>query len=176
MVVVGGSFEKFVAAQGPSLLRYAYLLTQDRGYAEDLVQGALVKTHRKWHTVTLAERPEAYVRRIVLNEYLSWRRRRSSHEAVGPPPERSVPDSTERVADQDFMWRALATLPAKQRAVLVLRYYEDMTDSDIAAALDCQPSTVRSQAARALETLRSRPGWAPGALLAGAKEDNDGRP
>ena len=77
-------------------------------------------------------------------------------------PDRSVPDSTERVADQDFMWRALATLPAKQRAVLVLRHYEDMTDSDIAAALDCQPSTVRSQAARALETLRSRPGWTRG--------------
>jgi RNA polymerase sigma-70 factor (sigma-E family) len=155
----GGSFEEFVAAQGATLLRYAYLLTQDRGRAEDLVQGALVKTHRRWHAVIRAERPEAYVRRIVLNEYLSWRRRKSSHEVIGAPPDTSVADRTDLVADQDQMWRTLATLPPRQRAVLVLRYYEDMTDAEIASALNCQPGTVRSQAVRALDTLRRRPGW-----------------
>ena len=101
-----------------------------------------------------AERPDAYVRRIILNQYLSWRRRRSSSELSGPVPDVGVADSTDHIASRDLLWRVLAELPGKQRAVLALRYYEDLPDREIGALLGCSDGTVRSLASRAFATLR----------------------
>ena len=157
---VADGFDEFVVARAPALLRFAYVLTQDGGRAEDLVQVALVKAHRRWQAVGRAEQPEAYVRRIIANEFLSWRRRRSSRELpTGQLPERSGSDGADALAERDEMWRTLAGLPPRQRAVLVLRYYEDLSDQQIADLLGCAVGTVRSSAARALATLRSLPTW-----------------
>lgn len=152
-----GGFDEFVTGRGPALLRFAYLLSGDRGMAEDLVQDALAKAHRRWSGRVAAERPEAYVRRIIVNDLSSWRRRRASGEIVGRVPDREYSDSTDVVAERDLMWRALAGLPRRQRAVLVLRYYEHRTDAEIAVLLGCAESTVRSSAARAFAALRRRP-------------------
>ena len=151
-----GSFEEFVRSRGPSLLRYAHLLTGDAGRAEDLVQDALVKLHARWETGTTA--PHAYARRIVTNDYLSWRRRLSNSEApsvIGDPATVGVP--TDEVAERDAVWRAIRGLPRRQRVVIVLRYYEDLTDHDIAAVLGVADGTVRSLASRAFATLRTHP-------------------
>jgi RNA polymerase sigma-70 factor (sigma-E family) len=154
------SFDDFVVARGAALLRFAYVLTQDSGRAEDLVQVALMKAHRRWQNAARADQPEAYVRRIIANEFLSWRRRRSSRELPSRHmPEQTRPDSANAHAERDQMWRTLAGLPPRQRAVLVLRYYEDLTDAQIADLLGCALGTVRSSATRALATLRSLPTW-----------------
>ncbi len=153
----GKRFEEFVAERGPALLRFAYLLSADHGLAEDLVQDALVKAHRRWVGRLAADHPEAYVRRIIVNDFTSWRRRRSSGEVVGPVPDRSYGDAADAVADRDLMWRALAGLPRRQRAVLVLRYYEHQSNAQIAVALGCAESTVRSLATRAFAMLRRDP-------------------
>jgi RNA polymerase sigma-70 factor (sigma-E family) len=154
------SFDEFVLARGAALLRFAYLLARDAGQAEDLVQEALLKANRRWERVVRADRPEAYVRRIVVNDFLSWRRRRSSTEVTGAVPETAVSDAADGVAERDLLWRALATLPARQRAVLVLRYYEDLTDPQIADVLGCALGTVRSLTTRALAALRTDQAWA----------------
>ena len=151
------SYDAFVLARGASLLRFAYSLTGDRGRAEDLVQDALVKAYRRWDGDVVLERPEAYVRRIVVNTFLSWHRRRSNHEVPGPVPDRVVGDSADALAQRDLVWRLLAELPRRQRAVLVLRYYEALPDAEVAALLGCAEGTVRSLAARAFQTLRRHP-------------------
>lgn len=155
------TFDGFVLARGPHLLRFAYSLVGDRGLAEDLVQEALVKAYRRWDGRVGAERPEPYVRRIVVNTFVSWRRRRSSTEVPGPVPERSRVDGVDALVQRDLMWRLLAGLPHRQRAVLVLRYFEGLPDSEIAALLGCAEGTVRSLAARAFATLRAHPELAP---------------
>jgi RNA polymerase sigma-70 factor (sigma-E family) len=155
---MGESFEEYVTGRGPALPRVAYLLTQDRHRAEDLLQEVLVKAHRRWWRI---EAPDRYVRRAILDEYLSWRRRRSSHEAaLDTLPDTAVPgdgggDPAGPQADRDAMRAALARLPRRQRAVLVLRYYEDLDNSEIADLLGCEVATVRSLASRALAALRS---------------------
>jgi RNA polymerase sigma-70 factor (sigma-E family) len=154
-----GGFEAFVASRGATLLRFAFVLTHDRGRAEDLVQDALVKVHRRWDRVLAAEQPEAYVRRVVTNEFLSWRRRRSSGETPAVLPSTSAADHAAGVDERDVMWRALAALPRRQRAVLVLRFYEDLPDAQIAAVLDCAVGTVASLASRGLTALRAQD-WA----------------
>jgi RNA polymerase sigma-70 factor (sigma-E family) len=152
------TFDDFVVSRGPALLRFAYVLTGDGPLAEDLVQEALVKAHRRWAgRQRLADHPEAYVRRIVVNQYVSWRRRRASTELPGRIPERPHPDSSDALAAHDEMWRLLAGLPHRQRAVLVLRYYEALPDGEIAEALGCAEATVRSLAFRAFDTLRRHP-------------------
>jgi RNA polymerase sigma-70 factor (sigma-E family) len=151
----GLSFEAFVAARGGALLRYAFMLTHDAGRAEDLVQDALVKVHRRWGRVAAAEQPDAYVRRVVTNEFLSWRRRRSSSETPSLVSTAAVVDPALAVDDRDQMWRALATLPHRQRMVMVLRFYEELTDPEIAGLLDCAVGTVSSLASRALGSLRT---------------------
>lgn len=152
-------FEAFMASRGAALLRFAFMLTHDRGRAEDLVQDALVKVHRRWDRVVAAEQPDAYVRRIVTNEFLSWRRRRSSAETPSELPGTPAADPSAAVDERDAMWRALALLPPRQRAVLVLRFYEDMPDAQIAAVLECAQGTVASLASRGLATLRAQD-WA----------------
>jgi RNA polymerase sigma-70 factor (sigma-E family) len=153
----GAQFDEFVVGRGPALLRFGYLLSGDRGLAEDLVQDALVKLHRRWSGRVVVERPEAYVRRIMLNDFTSWHRRRASTEVIGPVPERISADVMDALAERDAMWRLLRGLSPRQRAVIVLRYYEHEPDTRIAALLGCGESTVRSLAARAFAVLRSHP-------------------
>lgn len=150
------SFDAFVVDRGPSLLRFAYLLSRDRHQAQDLVQEALSNAHRRWARVY---QPEAYVRRAILNDFLSWRRRRASGEVItNEPPEPSARGAAGLAAahaDRDAMWQLLAQLPRQQRAVLVLRYYEDLPDEDIAGYLNCTQATVRAHASKALARLRT---------------------
>jgi RNA polymerase sigma-70 factor (sigma-E family) len=143
-------FEDFAAARLPALLRYAVLLTGDREQARDIVQEVLTRALVKWDRIGKLEEPYAYVRRMVTNEHLSWRRRRRV---------RTVPLDAEPVAEPveppgDEMWHLLGTLPRQQRAVLVLRFYEGLSDPEIADVLGCRPGTVRSNASRALAALR----------------------
>ncbi|WP_045746300.1 MULTISPECIES: SigE family RNA polymerase sigma factor [Actinoplanes] len=156
------TFEQFAMARLPSLLRYAVVLTGDRDLAQDVVQEVLARTQVKWRRISETDSPEAYVRRMVLNEYLSWRRSwaaRNVHAAGERLVEiddarGGVRDHAEGVVEADALWHRLALLGRKQRAVLVLRYYEQMEDEAIADLLGCAPATVRSHASRALKTLR----------------------
>ncbi|WP_432985697.1 SigE family RNA polymerase sigma factor [Dactylosporangium sp. CA-233914] len=152
-------FNDFVLGRSPALLRFAYLLTGDRHLAEDLTQEALVRAHRRWSGIESQEGPEPYVRKTILRQYLSWRRRRSSGERpVADPLELAAaaqPDAAGRIAEADAMWGLLLTLPRSQRAVLVLRYYEDLPDAEVARLLGCSESTVRVHAHHALKKLRA---------------------
>jgi RNA polymerase sigma-70 factor (sigma-E family) len=145
-------FEAYVAARRPALLRTAYLLTGSHTDAEDLVQVALVKVVPHWRRV--AERPEPYVRQVLVRESVSrWRRRRWRETATG-----AVPDRPEAVGDVDRaldLQAALAALPPRQRAVVVLRYYEDLTERETAQVLGIAVGTVKSQARDALARLRA---------------------
>ncbi|WP_103339789.1 SigE family RNA polymerase sigma factor [Amycolatopsis sp. CA-126428] len=150
------TFEEFVAERLDGLLRYATVLTNDPHLAQDVVQDVLLRAQQRWDHITA---PPTYVRRMITNEYLSWRRRAvrrmvsSSHDvldALGPPE----PDPSAAYDERDAMLGLLATLPRKQRAAVVLRYYENYSDTEIAAFLRCGTSTVRSQISRALATLR----------------------
>ena len=150
-------FADLAAERMPALLRYAHLLTGDRARAEDLVQSAFAAAYRHRRRIDPAT-AEAYVRKAVLNAYLSWWKRRLRERPTDRPPDRPAADDTAaRVDERDAMWTALATLPPRQRAVLVLRYYEDLTEAEIARVLDVSPGTVKSQAAKALEKLRASP-------------------
>lgn len=143
-------------SRGYALLRFAYLLTGDGYLAEDLTQEALVRAHRRWSAIE-RDNPEPYLRKTIVRQYLSWRRRRSSTETViADFPDRPDPSTpADRVVERDEMWSMLLTLPRAQRAVLVLRYYEDLTDADIADVLGCSESTVRVHAFKALKRLRT---------------------
>jgi RNA polymerase sigma-70 factor (sigma-E family) len=149
------AFEAFVAARSHDLLRTAVLLTRDRGHAEDLLQTALVKAYRRWSRIDGAD-PYPYVRRILVTTAASWRRLRVTQEIVAlPASEQSTPDASEAVAERDRMAAALATLPPRMRAVLVLRYTEDLSEAATAETLGCSVHTVRSQTVRGLARLRA---------------------
>lgn len=152
-------FEEYVVARGRALERYAYVLTGDRHRAQDMTQIALAKAYRHWRRITRAQHPDAYVRRIVTNSYLDWRRRRSgTEEPLDVLPEQaagSFPDPAESVALRDELHRALATLTTQQRAVLVLRHYEGQDDAAIAEILGCGEGTVRTHASRGTQRLRA---------------------
>lgn len=150
------TLEAFAAQQSVSLTRFAYLLCGDHQRAEDLVQDAYLALHRRFGAVLPLEAPVAYARRAILNAQISHARRRSSSERiVDMLPE--LPSAPPDTGGQDAMWRALAGLPDRQRAVLVLRYYLDQTDAEIARTLDCREGTVRSLASRAFTALRTSP-------------------
>ena len=150
-------FTAFVVAHEPQLLRTAYLLTGDHGHAEDLVQTALVKAHRHWSRVSAADSPLAYVRRVVVTSHVSWRRRlMTGEQVIGTLPERSGEDPQQAHAVSDELRSALRTLPPRMRAVLVLRFYDDLTEVETARLLGCSTSTVSTQAARGLAALRAR--------------------
>jgi RNA polymerase sigma-70 factor (sigma-E family) len=145
----------FVAGCWTRLLRTAYLLMQDWAAAEDLTQAALVKAWLAWPR--LDDDPEAYVRKIIVPTHVSWWRRRWRHRELttGHPPERpNAANEAAAVDERDALWRALGRLPAGQRAVIVLRFYEDMTEAQVANILGCSAGTVKSQASRALARLR----------------------
>lgn len=150
----GESFDSYVSAQGAALLRFAHVLTGDHHLAEDLVQEALVKAHRRWSRI---DRPGAYVKKAVLRQYLSWRRLRSSGERPADLALDGTPgpgDVAEQVADRHALRALLATLPRQQRAVLVLRFFEDLDDVTIAELVGCSPATVRAHASKGLSRLR----------------------
>ncbi len=152
-------FEDFVAGVSPRLFRAAYAITRDHHLAEDAVQSALGKAYARWSRVSRSEQPEAYVRRMVVNEVLSWRRRKASTEVPTdvPPvddPRRAPAPHDTLLADSDAMWQALGRLAPRQRAVVVLRYYEHLSEVEIAETLGVRPGTVKSQCAAALARLR----------------------
>jgi RNA polymerase sigma-70 factor (sigma-E family) len=160
-------FEEFTAARLPALLRCATLLTRDREEAGDIVQEVLIRALVKWDRIAKLEEPYAYVRRMVTNEFLSLKRRRRVRtvplrpELDFPAPDTAEPDH------RDALRGLLAGLPRQQRAVLVLRYYEGLTDDEIAETLGCRAGTVRGYASRALASLRidvTRTGLSEGAL------------
>jgi RNA polymerase sigma-70 factor (sigma-E family) len=155
-VGVTPTFEEFATARLAALLRHAVVLTGDRALAEDVVQEVLARAHARWSRIERLDQPEAYVRRMIVNEYLSWRRRfaRVSPMETVTPPRPDGPDHATTHADREALRADLARLPRQQRAVLVLRYYEGMTDAEIAAVLGCTAGTVRGYAARALARLR----------------------
>jgi len=151
------SFREFVAAGSPALLRVAYLLVGDLGQAEDLLQSALVKTYLAWGRIRDREAVHAYVRRVLVTTATSWRRRRSSwEEPVAALPEPATPDFAVRQAESATVRAALMTLPPKQRAVVVLRFYEDLPEAEVAEALGVSRGTVSRYTARALAALRGR--------------------
>jgi RNA polymerase sigma-70 factor (sigma-E family) len=147
-------FAAFVSEALPALLRFGHVLTGSPAEAEDLVQEALARSMRRWRR-DRPDEPLAYVRRVMVNTHVTRWRRWGSRVRLGDVPDVAADDARlERSHDRDALRRALATLPPRQRAVLVLRYLEDLPDDAIAAMLGCQPTTVRSQAFRGLAALR----------------------
>ncbi|MEW9547417.1 SigE family RNA polymerase sigma factor [Nonomuraea sp. NPDC050783] len=149
------SFREFVAAHQQSLMRTAYLLTGDAHLAEDLLQSVLLKVLGRWPKLAHVASPQAYARKALVNQYISWRRRPMRAEVPSAePPERSY-SSEESTLVRLAVRRALAQLPPRQRAVIVLRYYEDLTEHETARLLGCSLGTVKSQAHNALARLRA---------------------
>jgi RNA polymerase sigma-70 factor (sigma-E family) len=151
-------FAHFVREQTAQLLRSAYLLTGSPSAAEDLVQDTLVRLYPKWDRVMAAEVPLAYVRRSLVNGFLNQRRRPASRELVLDelPEHADVRDIGADVTTRDLLWRLLGTLPERQRAALVMRFFHDLNDDEIAACLNCRPGTVRSLISRGLASLREQ--------------------
>ncbi|MFI6824989.1 SigE family RNA polymerase sigma factor [Micromonospora sp. NPDC050187] len=149
----------FVRARYGSLLRTAFLLCGDRGKAEDLVQTTLAKTVVAWSRLERAEGVDRYVQRILVNTFVTWRRRRSWWEQpLGRLVERQARDEYVGVEQRDLLRRALEGLPVRQRAAVVLRFYEDLSEQDTAHVLGCSVGTVKSLSSRGLQTLRKQ--WA----------------
>ncbi|WP_191844310.1 SigE family RNA polymerase sigma factor [Catellatospora chokoriensis] len=145
-------FREFVQLRYGALLRTAYLLTGSTHAAEDLVQSALLKAYRRWD---LVDEPMAYLRRALVNQRTSvWRRIGSRELLTGVLPDRGRADGSAAHADRDELMAALAKLPVRMRAVLVLRYWEDMSEADTAALMGCSVGSVKSQASRGLARLR----------------------
>jgi RNA polymerase sigma-70 factor (sigma-E family) len=150
-------FENFVAHNADALIRTAYLIVWDLPEAEDLVQETLLKVAGGWHRVRRMERPVAYTRRILVNLALSGadHRGRRRRELTGETPSESGydPDESGAIDTQDELMRALAALPPRQRTVLVLRYFLDLPEAEVAAAMKCSLGTVKSTASRGLARL-----------------------
>ena len=152
-------FEEFVAARSARLLRTAYLLTRDHGLAEDLLQTALTRAYLAWSRVE--GDPEPYVRKVIVNTYASWWRRRwNGEQPTDELPETGHHDA--RAGEAGDLWEALGRLPRKQRAVVVLRYFEDLTEAQTADLLGISVGTVKSQTSKALAKLRIDPSLADG--------------
>lgn len=157
-------FEQYVNEARPRLYRFAVVLCGDPVLAGDLVTDVLGRAFERWHQVTAARDPHAYVRRMVVNEFVSWQRRRARtapHAEIGQLADlrasrlgTSGPDPGDVQAERAALQDELSRLPARQRAAIVLRYYEDLSDGDIAGALGCRIGTVRSAISRGLATLR----------------------
>ena len=154
------AFRAYVAGRSPALLRTAYLLTGQRADAEDLLQTALAKTYLAWDRIRDREALDGYVRRVMVNTLTSrWRRKKlDEHPSATLPERRSERDATEDLALHDALWTALAQLPKRQRAMVVLRYYEDLTEAETADVLGVSVGTVKSTTSRALMKLRDSSG------------------
>jgi RNA polymerase sigma-70 factor (sigma-E family) len=150
------TFSDFVVARGRELTRFAHLLSHDRAEAEDLVQETLASAYASWRRIERTTSPEAYVRRMMVNRHISiWRRHRNRVEPRHELPEMPAPDRMAAADLADALLSIVRDLPPKQRAAIVLRYYADYPDGDIAEALGCSEATVRSQISRALNSLRT---------------------
>lgn len=153
-------FTEFVATRSVALLRTAYLLTGDRQLAEDLLQTALLKAYPLWGGIREPRSAESYVRTAMVRILVGWRKRHAwTRETVSaaPPELRSGPAGDE-VETRVRLWPVVLTLPPRQRAVVVLRYYEDLTEPETAAILGCSTGAVKSHHSRALQALRARLG------------------
>lgn len=158
------TFEEFAAARTAALLRYAHVLTGSPERAQDLVQDALTGAWRRWDRIA-AGSPEGYVRTSILHGYLGSYRRVGRWEQPSPSlPDGRVEDHSDAAVDRDAVVAALAQLPPRMRAVLVLRYFEDMTEAQAAAAMGVSVGTVKSTASKALAKLRAEADLRPGAL------------
>jgi RNA polymerase sigma-70 factor (sigma-E family) len=146
-------FVAFVQARQHRLLRSAYLVCGDRHLAQDLLQGALVKLAMRWRQVRDGD-PEAYLRTILYRDAVSWWRRLRRERLTDSPPEPIRPDATEAASTRMLFQQALGRLPARQRAVLVLRFFEDLTEARTAEVLGVAVGTVKSQTSLALRRLR----------------------
>jgi RNA polymerase sigma-70 factor, ECF subfamily len=158
-------FGAFVGARSAALLRTAYLVTGHRQSAEDLLQTALAKTYLAWNRIDGPESVEAYVRRVMVTTHISWWRRHKGREQTADPqvePDRTrttgdgSPTANDAFDERDRLWNALRGLPDRQRTVLVLRYYEDLTEEEIAHLMGCSRGTVKTHASRGLAALRTR--------------------
>ena len=151
------SFDDWVAARGPSLLRFAFVVTGSQHAAEDALQDALARACEKWTRVGGAQDPDSYVRRMVVNAHISrWRRTRRESPVAAFRDSDPHPDPAERAVTGDAVWTVCRELPPRQRAAVVLRFYEDLEYAEIAALLGCSEVTARSHVHRALTALRSR--------------------
>jgi len=151
------TFDEFAGTRLPAMLRFATALTGDPDLAKDLVQEVLIRASGRWQKIGQLDRPEAYIRKMVVNEYLSWRRRSwrlipsemSSHMTGRPSP-----DPADAYIERRALLAELAKLSRRQRTALVLRYYEGLSDAEIAEVMGCSQSTVRGHVFRALAALR----------------------
>lgn len=158
------AFDALVEVRAASLLRTAYLLTGDWGTAEDLLQTALVKTWFKWDRLREKDAAESYVRQVMARTYATWWRRKWRGElATGELPDVPARDDYDDVDARHALRIALAELPPRQRAIVVLRFYEDLSEAQVASLLGCSVGTVKSTASRALVRLRGLVGDVPGA-------------
>lgn len=152
------AFTEFAVRRSPALFRTAYLVVGDHQLAQDLLQEALVKTYFAWPRLREPSSAEAYARRCLVTTAISWRRRRSFHErpADRDPDsgQHSGPDPVQRMVDHELVWSQLATLPPRQRAAIVLRYYEDLSEARTAELMGCSVGTVKSQVSAGLTRLR----------------------
>jgi RNA polymerase sigma-70 factor (sigma-E family) len=158
----GEDFSAFATSRWPGLVRLAFGLTGDRWLAEDIAQTTLARAYVAWRRVSRADDPDAYLRRILVNASHRRFRRRRVTEQPGDPPETAIDGPAELVGERAALLEALRLLPPRQRAVIVLRYWADLTDAQIAATLGCSPGTVRSQLSRALAKLRESPALGKG--------------
>ena len=156
-MVEPSAFEEFVREHATSLLKTSYLLTGDRGRAEDLLQDTLTRLYPRWSRVESAQNPVAYVRRSLTNEFLNARRRRVLHivDIDVSDHHEPLPDIGDAIATRDETILLLRILNDRQRAAVVMRYFDDLDDSEIATALDCREATVRSLVSRALIRMRA---------------------
>ena len=165
------SFEEVAETGLPRVLRFAGVLTADRDLAEDLVQEVLIRANTRWDRIGAMDRPDLYVRKMIVNEFLSWRRRSWRLVPAGRGTDvgdRQAQDHAFVHAERAALLAELGKLPRRQRAVLVLRYYEGLSDAEIAEALGCTPGTVRGYVSRALAALRVQIGQqAPGFVQEG---------
>jgi RNA polymerase sigma-70 factor (sigma-E family) len=152
------TYEEYASVRLQALLRYVLMLTGDPHTAADIVQETMIRVQLNWRRVASADAPDRYVKRMLTNAYIDWRRGSWLRRVVlhaephEPPP---APDHAERSAERDQVWSLLATLPRRQRAAVVLRFYEGLTDSEIADVLGCAIGTVRAHISRALAALRT---------------------
>ncbi|NUP50137.1 MAG: SigE family RNA polymerase sigma factor [Catenulispora sp.] len=149
-------FQDYVAARWPGLVRTAYLLTGDQFLAEDLAQTTLTSVYASWRRVRRVEDVDAYVRRVLINANAGrFRKRRVVEHLVAAPQDDRAHAPHEPIAQRSALMAALSELPPRQRAVVVLRYWEDLSEQEVAAVLGCSTGTVKSQASKALARLRT---------------------
>jgi RNA polymerase sigma-70 factor (sigma-E family) len=153
------AFSEFVASRSGSLLRTAYLVIGDYQLAQDLVQESLTKAYVAWPRIRDVARAEAYTRRVIVTTSISWRRRRSFHEQPAEVlPDRGVADSTDHLESEEDLWSELRLVPPRQRAAVVLRFCEDLSEAQTADLMGCSVGAVKKHASLGLARLRERMG------------------